>query len=60
MSESKYSAQQEHLKNKRKQLRVWVESDKYERFAEKVKQNGTSIYALVNQFIDDYLQEAKE
>lgn len=60
MPESKYSVQQEHLKNKRKQLRVWVESEKYERFAEKVKRNGTSIYALVNQLIDDYLQETSE
>ena len=53
--EDKYTAQKSYLKDKRKQLRVWVESEKYERFADKVKQNGTSIYALVNQFIDDYL-----
>lgn len=53
--DEKYSTQKNYLKDKRKQLRVWVESEKYERFANKVQQNETSIYALVNKFIDDYL-----
>lgn len=41
-------------------IRVLVETEKYERFAYKVQQNGTSIYALVNEFIDDYLAKAGE
>ncbi len=57
MPENKYEPQKEYLKNKRKQLRVWVENEKYARFSEKVKQNNTSIYALINSFIDDYLAE---
>lgn len=57
MPDNKYEPQKEYLKNKRKQLRVWVENEKYARFSEKVKQNNTSIYALINSFIDDYLAE---
>lgn len=58
MPESKYEPQKEYLKNKRKQLRVWVEKEKYERFAAKAEQKGISIYALINSFIDDYLAGA--
>ncbi len=58
MPENKYEPQKEYLKNKRKQLRVWVEKEKYERLAAKAEQNGTSIYALVNQFIEDYIAGA--
>lgn len=59
MSESKYSAQQEYLKNKRKQLRVWVTQDEYEQFREAVEKNGTSMYAVINQFIADYIKNSK-
>lgn len=41
-------------------IRVLVETETHERFADKVQQNGTSIYALVNEFIDDYLAKAGE
>lgn len=56
MSESKYAAQMKHLSQNRKQLRVWVEAEKYAVFQELVRKNETSIYALVNGFIDDYIQ----
>lgn len=56
MSESKYAAQIKHLSQNRKQLRVWVEAEKYAVFQELVMKNETSIYALVNGFINDYIQ----
>lgn len=56
MPEDKYSAQKKYLSNK-KRLSVWVDPDKYERFKEKAKANGTSVYALVNQLMDDYLAQ---
>ena len=56
MSESKYAAQMKHLAQNRKQLRVWVDAEKYAVFQELVRKNETSIYALVNGFIDDYIQ----
>ena len=58
MPENKYEPQKEYLKNKRKQLRVWVGKEKYERFAAKAEQNGVSVYALINKFMDDYLAGA--
>lgn len=55
----KYSAQKKYLQNK-KQLRVWVNPEKYELFKTKVEQNGQSIYFVINQFIDEYLKEKAE
>ena len=57
MPDNKYVAQKKHLSENKKQLRVWVDAEKYAVFQELVKKNGTSIYALVNQFIDDYIRE---
>lgn len=48
------------LANTRKQLRVWVEKEKYELFKQAVAQNGASIYGVINSFIDSYIQEAEE
>lgn len=48
------------LANTRKQLRVWVEKEKYERFKQAVAQNDASIYSVINSFIDSYIQEAEE
>ena len=57
MSEKdKYQSQKKYLE-KKKQLRVWVDETKYTQFKNAVEQNQTSIYALINQFIDDYLNE---
>lgn len=46
---------QKHLQENKKQLRVWIDKEKYEKFRNKVKNNGESIYGLINRFIDDYL-----
>lgn len=48
------------LANTRKQLRVWVENEKYEQFKQAVAKEGTSIYAVINAFIDSYIAEAGE
>lgn len=59
MQESdKYASQKNHL-SKQKQLRVWVNPDKYEAFKQKVEANGTSIYSLINTWIDQYLYESE-
>lgn len=50
-----YSAQKKYLAS-RKRLSVWMDPDKYERFKALVKENGESIYGLINQFVDDYLE----
>ena len=54
--EIKYAAQKKYLSQK-KQLRVWVSADKFEKFKEAVVKNGESIYELINKFIDEYLQK---
>ncbi|MDD6174413.1 MAG: plasmid partition protein ParG [Firmicutes bacterium] len=59
MDTDKYAAQKKYL-NERKQLRVWVEQEKYDRFKALVDANGTSVYALVNQMIDRYLEENRK
>lgn len=51
-----YESQKKYLSN-RKQLRVWVEMEKYQRFEAKVRKEGESIYSLINKFIDEYLNE---
>lgn len=55
----KYSAQKKHLATK-KNLRVWVDSAKYDVLKEKAASSGTSIYALVNGWIDEYLKDEPE
>ncbi len=60
MSEAeKYAPQKKYLKNK-KQLRVWMSEEKYAAFQEAVSKNGSSIYSVINQFVDDYIQKAGE
>ena len=44
------------LNDKRKKLSVWVDSEKYETFKAAVKEDGNSIYGLINAYIDDYLK----
>lgn len=55
----KYSAQKKYL-SAQKQLRVWLAPEKYEALKEKAHAEGTSIYALVNRWVDAYLQETPE
>lgn len=50
-----YSAQKKYLSG-RKRLSVWMDPDKYESFKALVKENGESIYGLIHQFVDDYLE----
>lgn len=56
---SKYSTQKKYL-SFQKQLRVWLSPEKYEALKEKAHTEGTSIYALVNSWVDAYLQETPE
>ncbi len=56
MSEDKYAAQKKHLQNK-KQLRVWMDAEKYESFKTAVQEDGTSIYELINDYVDEYLKK---
>lgn len=56
MSESNYTAQKKHLQSK-KQLRVWMDAEKYESFKTAVQKDGKSIYELINNFVDEYLKE---
>ncbi len=58
MSDDKYSAQKKYLE-KRKQLRVWLDAEKYETFKEAAEKNGTSVYSLINSFVDEYLEKNK-
>lgn len=51
----KYAAQKKHLSTK-KQLRVWLSTEKYERFKKAVELNDTSIYAVINNFVDEYIK----
>ena len=45
---------------RQKQLRVWLSPEKYDALKEKAHTEGTSIYALVNRWVDAYLQETPE
>lgn len=56
---SKYSTQKKYLSSQ-KQLRVWLSPEKYDALKEKAHTEGTSIYALVNRWVDEYLQETPE
>ncbi|WP_308541813.1 hypothetical protein [uncultured Oscillibacter sp.] len=55
----KYSTQKKYLSSQ-KQLRVWISPEKYEALKEKAHTEGTSIYALVNRWVDTYLGETPE
>lgn len=55
MENDKYASQKKYLAS-RTQLRVWVDPEKYEALKEKAKRNGTSVYALVNGWMERYLE----
>lgn len=40
---------------KQKQLRVWMESEKFEKLKKLTAQRGTSIHRIVNNFVDVYI-----
>ena len=50
----KYTTQKKYLSTQ-KQLRVWIDPAKYEALKQKAAKNGTSIYALVNRWVNEYL-----
>ena len=58
-ADDKYASQKKYLTTK-KQLRVWVDPDKYDALKQKAKINGTSVYALVNEWVDQYLKRIRK
>lgn len=58
MSDDKYTAQKKYLE-KRKQLRVWLDTEKYEDLKKAAEKNGVSVYSLINSFVDEYLEKNK-
>lgn len=54
--QDKYAAQKKYLAQKKKAC-IWVNPDEYEIFKAKAKANGTSVYALFNAFIKDYIKD---
>lgn len=58
MSDDKYTAQKKYLE-KRKQLRVWLDTEKYEALKKAAEKNGVSVYSLINSFVDEYLEKNK-
>ncbi len=61
MSENKdkYAAQKKHLSGK-KQLRVWIDAEKFDRFKKTVSAREDSVYSLINEYVDDYLTEHED
>lgn len=57
MEKDKYAQQKKYLATK-KQLKVWVDPEKYELFKKKAKENGTSVHALVTDLMNDYIRES--
>ena len=55
MEKDKYSSQKKHLSEHKKQLRVWIDPQKYAEFQAAVEKNGTSIYAVINDYIEKYI-----
>ena len=55
----KYATQKKYLATQ-KQPRVWLSPEKYEALKQRAQNDGTSIHALVNQWVDAYLQETPE
>ena len=55
----KYTVTKARREEKRKQLRVWLDCNKYERLLQKTSAEGVSIYRLVNDFVDGYLASSK-
>lgn len=55
----KYAPQKKHLSEK-KQLRVWVNAEKFDRFKKTVAVQNDSIYRLINEYVDNYLSENED
>ena len=48
-------AQKKYLASQ-KQLRVWLDAEKFEAFKSAASGNGTSMHRLINDFVDEYLE----
>ena len=44
----------------KRQLRVWVRADKFERFKKELENEGLSLYRFINDFIDVYIGADEE
>ena len=44
----------------KRQLRVWVRKDKFERFKKELELEGLSVYRFINDFIDVYIGADEE
>lgn len=53
------AAKDRFFANKR-QLRVWVRADKFERFKKELENEGLSLYRFINDFIDVYIGADEE
>lgn len=53
----KNAAAKKHLAEKKHNLRVWVDKDKYETFKSLADRNNESVYFLVNRMIDEYIEK---
>lgn len=57
---SNHPAQKKYLSNQ-KQLRVWLDAEKFENFKAVASLNNISMHRLINDYIDEYLfQHRKE
>ncbi len=56
---SNNTSQKKHLATQ-KQLRVWLEAEKFEKFKKTAYENNTSMYRLINDFINTYLLESQK
>lgn len=52
-----YTSQKEYLA-KKKQLRVWMDASKYDKFKTFASDHNESVYSLINKFVDDCLSSA--
>ena len=53
------AAQKKYLASQ-KQLRVWLDADKFEAFKSAAADNGTSMHRLINDFVDGYLCDKRD
>ncbi len=52
------TAQKKYLSSQ-KQLRVWLDAEKFDSFKRCAEENNTSMHRLINDFVDTYLIECK-
>ena len=55
---SNHRAQKKYLSSQ-KQLRVWLDAEKFESFKTAAEHSGTSMHRLINDFVDEYLIDSE-